>query len=263
MKTGITHFILPELSPIEFMKAAANAGYDSVELSLAGKGELTLHSTPEQLQGIRETAKTLGLEISSMGHYRSGGNLLDSGKVQAQGIADTKAGLHIAKTLGMTCTLHTLGNLSADLYYEDAWNNAVTSLKELAVTCEETGVDIAIEFVWNGFLFSPLEMRRLFEEVGSDRIGFYFDPGNMAVFHYPQHWVRALGKHTKRVHVKDWQGKALKGGWTPLLQGEVDYPAVMRELRAIGFDGALTSEVSTDLASLEETAQAIEEIKTM
>lgn len=263
MKTGLSHFIFPKLSTSAFMNTAAKAGYDSVELSLASEGELTPQTTPAQLKAIVDNARDLKLELSSMGHLRSAGNLLQSGDSQKQAIQDTQTGLHIASALGIGCTLHTLGRLSPDLYYEDAWNNAIVSLKKLAKTCEETNVDIAIEFVWNGFLFSPLEMRRLIEETGSSRIGFYFDPGNMAVFQYPQHWVRALGKHVKRVHVKDWRGKALKGGWTALLQGEVDFPAVMKELHAIGFNQALTSEVSPDLATLEETAQSIEKIKTM
>jgi len=117
--------------------------------------------------------------------------------------------------------------------------------------------------VWNGFAFSPLEMRRLLEEVGSARIGFYFDPGNMAVFQRPEHWVRILGQHIRMVHLKDWKGSALNGGWPALLKGDVDFPAVMRELRTIGYDGPLISEVSLDEASLEETCNSIKAIMNM
>src|SRR5205085_11547615 len=100
------------------------------------------------------------------------------------------------------CTLHTLGRLRADLYYDDAYRNAVDSLRQLAPAAAELGVSIAIEFVWNGFLFSPLEMRRFLDEIASPYIGFYFDPGNMAVFQFPHHWVRIVGRHIKMVHLK-------------------------------------------------------------
>jgi hexulose-6-phosphate isomerase len=153
--------------------------------------------------------------------------------------------------------------LRAELYYEDAYRNAVANLKKLAPVCAETGVALAVEFVWSGFLFSPLEMRRLLDEVASEHIGFYFDPGNMAVFQFPQHWVRACAPHIKMVHMKDWKGRALKGEWTPLLEGEVDFPVVMKELHAAGYDGPLVSEVSTDLASLEDTAAKIKQIAAM
>ena len=119
---------------------------------------------------------------------------------------------------------------------------------------------IAVEFVWNGFLFSPVEMRRFMDEVGSDRVGFYFDPGNMAVFQFPQHWVRAIGDHLKMAHMKDWRGGAQNGDWTPLLEGEVDFAAVVRELRAIGYDGPMISETPPDMASLDATAEAIRRI---
>jgi hexulose-6-phosphate isomerase len=96
--------------------------------------------------------------------------------------------------------------------------------------------------------------------VGSDHIGFYFDPGNMAVFHFPQHWVRITGKHLKMMHLKDWKGNALNGGWTSLLEGNVDFAAVNKELRAIGYDGPMISEVAPSLASIEDTAKAIRKI---
>jgi hexulose-6-phosphate isomerase len=136
----------------------------------------------------------------------------------------------------------------------------VQALQQIAETAEHLKVTLAVEFVWNGFLFSPLEMKHFLDEVGSAAIGFYFDPGNMAVFQYPHHWVRIVGKHIKMVHLKDWKGRALNGGWTPLLEGEVDYAAMNRELRAIGYDGPMISEVPPKLASFQETADAIRKI---
>lgn len=86
------------------------------------------------------------------------------------------------------------------------------------------------------FLFSPLEMRRLLDDVGSPAIGFYFDPGNMAVFQYPHHWVKILEKHIKMVHMKDWKGNALNGRWPALLQGNIEFDRVMEQLRHGSFD---------------------------
>jgi sugar phosphate isomerase/epimerase len=65
------------------------------------------------------------------------------------------------------------------------------------------------------------------------------------------------------VHMKDWKGKALSGGWTPLLEGEIDFPAVLRELRAIGYDGPMISEVSPATAAPHVTAQSIRQILAM
>jgi sugar phosphate isomerase/epimerase len=45
-----------------------------------------------------------------------------------------------------------------------------------------------------------------------------------------------------------------------LLGGAVDYVAMNRELRALGYDGPMISEVPADLASFADTAVAIRQI---
>ncbi|MBX3010000.1 MAG: sugar phosphate isomerase/epimerase [Caldilineaceae bacterium] len=260
MQVGVSHIIASELLLADFFAQAAQADYEVVELCLRRQGELTLATSAAQQAQIIEAAAAQGLTVVSLTHSHCTGNLLDSGEAQATSIRETIAGLQVAAAMGVHCTLHTLGSLRPDLYYDDAYRNGVQSLQQIAEAAEQLGVALAVEFVWNGFLFSPLEMKHFLDEVGSSAIGFYFDPGNMAVFQYPHQWVRIVGKHIKLVHVKDWRGRALNGGWTPLLAGEVDYVAMNRELRAIGYDGPMISEVPPSLASFADTAAAIRQI---
>ena len=260
MQIGVSQLILGNLPCEAFFNEAAQAGYEVVEICLRREGELTLDSDEAATRGIVDQAAAAGVKIISMTMNHCTGNLLDSGEPQQRSIDETIAGLRVAASMGIANTLHTLGSLRPDLYYDEAYRNAIAALNVIAPHAEELGVTLAVEFVWNGFLFSPVEMKAFLDEVASDRVGFYFDPGNMAVFQYPHHWVHALGGRVKMVHLKDWRGRALNGGWTPLLEGEVDFAAVMRELRAIGYDGALISEVEPALASLETTAQAIRKI---
>jgi hexulose-6-phosphate isomerase len=260
MKVGVSQLILPQLPVREFAQQAADAGYEVVELNLSREGEVSPHQSDDALRQLAEDARGIGVEPVSMVHSHCTGNLLDSGDAQRMGIEQTCRGLQAAAAMGIGCTLHTLGRFNAELYYDAAYENAVNSLKEIARTAEEVDVTLAVEQVWNGFLFSPLEMKRFLDEIGSERIGFYFDPGNMAVFHFPQHWVKIVGSHVKMMHLKDWQGNALSGGWTPLLEGKVDFAAVNRELRAIGYNGPMISEVETSQATLAETAAAIRKI---
>lgn len=260
MRVGISHLIVPEMPLAEFFAQSAATGYEVAELCLRKQGELTLETTPEQLAQIVAAANMQRIKLISLTHSHCTGNLLDSGEAQETSIRQTEEGLRRAAAMGIGCTLHTLGSLRPDLYYDDAYRNGVQSLKRIAETAEALNVSLAVEFVWNGFLFSPLEMKLFLDEIGSPWIGFYFDPGNMAVFQSPHHWVRIVGKHIKMVHLKDWKGRALNGGWTPLLAGEVDYIAMNRELRAIGYDGPMISEVPPDMASFADTAEAIQKI---
>lgn len=263
MQVGVSHLILPQLSVLEFASQAAAAGYEVVELFMSREGDITPQTSDAGLRELAAAVRAAGVEPVSMVHTHTTGNLLDSGAAQRTSIEETKRGLQAAAAMGIGCTLHTLGSFSSELYYDVAYENAVAALKEIAITAQEVGVTLAVEQVWNGFLFSPLEMRRFLDEVDSERIGFYFDPGNMAVFHQPHHWVKIVGPRVKMVHLKDWQGNALNGGWTPLLEGKIDFAAVNRELRAIDYDGPLISEVDVSQATLAETAEAIRKIITL
>jgi len=263
MKVGISHLI-DGGKPLDiFFAEAADAGYESVELCVRREGEVTPHTSSEKLKAIRKSAINKGLTIDSVCHSHCTGNLLARGESQKKAIEETIAGLQISSELGAYCTLHTLGGLSPDLYYDEAYKNGIESLKTLAPVAEKLKVAIAVEFVWNGFLFSPIEMRQFLGEVGSDAVGFYFDPGNMAVFQYPQHWARILGHFIKMVHMKDWKGNALNGDWPDLLEGEVNFPVVMRELAASGYNGPLISEVPPGLAPISVTAESIRKIMKM
>ena len=57
-------------------------------------------------------------------------------------------------------------------------------LAALGPYADAANVNLAIEYVWNKFLLSPLEAKRFAEEVGSAYIGVYFDveqPGRVRV----------------------------------------------------------------------------------
>ena len=260
MQTGISQIVSGGMSTPEFLAQSAEAGYEVVELCMSRDGDLNPQTTGPALEDISRLASDLGLALVSLTHSHCTGNLLDSGPAQRTSIGETFQGLETAAALGIRCTLHTLGRFSADLYYDDAYRNGVAALKELASTAEELDVRIAIEFVWNGFLFSPMEMRRFLDDIGSTHVGFYFDPGNMAVYQFPHHWVRIVGDKTFMVHLKDWKGGPLNGEWTALTEGEVDFAAMNRELRAIGYDGPMISEVEPHLAPMDQTAEAIRRI---
>ena len=265
MKIGITECAMWDTNPTldQFMRLAGTTGFEVVELIVRPQGELTTSSSQRDLRRIRQSAEAAKLRIFSLALLNLTATPLDNGDARLAAVEQIRGGLRLARELGAGSVLLTLGRLRPDLYYDDAYANGVKSLKELVPTAESCGVDIAVEFVWNGFLFSPLEMARVLDDVGSPRVGFYFDPGNMAVFQFPHHWVRILGRRIMLVHLKDWRGTALAGGWTGLLEGSVDFAAVMRELRAIGYDGPLTAEVETYLAPLDRTIAAVRQIMSL
>ena len=265
MKVGITELVLSSQPIPEFFKNIKEAGYESAELAIrADKAPLTYSSPDSAFDEAIKISRDLNISIDSITISNSGSSNLVMPLADAkQAMDETIWALEKGAKMGATAALHTLGRFTPELYYEDAYNNALANLKALKPVCEKLKIALAVEFIWSGFLFSPLEMRGLLDAVGSDYVGFYFDSGNMAIYHYPQHWVRALGHHVKRVHVKDWTGGPVNGVWKPLLGGSVNFPAVMAELRKTGYNGPLVSEVDTNLASLKETADSIRKIIAM
>lgn len=265
MNVGLSWIITPrEWSFAETARQSKAAGYDSVEVVIRDDWDLTLDSSEAEAARLAGICRDEGLELASLcPSVRSAPKdvMTNDASVRAQSLDTIKRCLTLTKAMDIDTMLLTLGGLPPELFYNEAYANALQSLQKLAPFAEDLGVNVAIEYVWNKFLLSPLEFARFCDEVGSPRVGLFFDTGNMVIQGYPEHWVRLCGKHLMKVHFKDFKRRGAQ--WPPLLEGDVDFPAVMRELRRIGYDDALLSEVSTGVASLEDTAKAIRRIMTM
>jgi len=267
MKVGLSGIITPrEWNFTELVQQALATGYECIEVVPREGSDLTLDTPERDVQAMARLARGKGIEVTSL--CGSGGkpsNLMTSDEsLRHASIETAKAMLRTAKAFGADTILHTIGGRpSADLCYNVAYANALRSLQELAPFAEEIGVNIGVEYVWNGFLTSPMEMEQFLGQVGSPRVGFYFDPGNMRIFHLSEHWARICGPHIKKVHAKDFSWENHIVAWPPLLQGQVNFPAVMKELRVAGYDGPLISEVPASIAPLEETAESIRKIIAM
>ncbi len=265
MQTGITDLVIPaDWNFAKTIEAVTAAGYETIELVLRDSGYFSVDTSESECKALKEQALTAGLRPVSVcsGIRERPRDLMTHDKEAREVSIDAyKICIRGAKAVGAETLLVVLGALTPDLYYDEAYENAVAGMRELAPYAEDMGVKLAIEYVWNKFLLSPIEFARFCDDVGSPNVGFYFDPGNMAIFGYPEHWVRICGRHLMAVHVKDFKREGYQ--WTPLLEGDVDFVAVMRELRAIGFDGPLVSEVDLSIASLEDTAATIRYIMEM
>ena len=68
---------------------------------------------------------------------------------------------------------------------------------------EDLNVDLCMENVWNGFFYSPIELRDFVDSFDSDRLGIYLDIGNLIGYQqYPPHWVELLNSRIKEFKLK-------------------------------------------------------------
>jgi len=169
--------------------------------------------------------------------------------VRAQGLEGLQAALRAAKAYGATTVLLVPAVVKKDVSYQDAYQRSQDEIRRALPLAAELGIKIALENVWNHFLLSPLEMARYIDELDSAWIGAYFDVGNIVTYGWPEHWIRTLGRRVFKVDVKefsrrmrDQEGNA-RGFNVELLEGDCDWPAVMRAFRDIQFAGWFTAEI--------------------
>jgi hexulose-6-phosphate isomerase len=235
------------------MKLAKQAGFEGIELALNESGPMSLESDAGEIVGYREMAEKEGMEISSLatGLYWSYSLTSGSEEIRQKAASIVKKQLEAAELLGVDTILVVPGAVGVDFIpgceivdYDVAYERAFAAIKELSALAEQKKVAIGLENVWNKFLLSPLEMRNFIDDIHSEYVGAYLDVGNVIYTGYPEQWIKILGKRIKKVHLKDYRrdvGSA--AGFVDLLAGDVNYPAVMEELRKIGYDSYLTAEM--------------------
>lgn len=237
----------------ECITIAKKAGFDGIELSLNESGELGLQSTEKEVREIQAQLADADLEIAGLatGLYWDYPMTSENPALREKAVDVCKKQLELAAQFGVDTILVIPGAVGVDFIpgsevvdYERAYERALESISKLVPFAESAGVSIGIENVWNKFLLSPLELRSFIDEIGSSYVGSYFDVGNALQNGYPEQWVRILGNHIKKVHFKDYRRQAGGlHGFVDLLAGDVNYPAVMDALNAIGYDNYVTAEM--------------------
>lgn len=262
MKKGISIWSFAETDLKKCFELAKDAGFDGVELALAEDGPVSLTSTKEDMLAIKKMATDMGLELYSVasGLYWAYNYTSENAENREKAKEITKKQLQVAAWLGCDTILVVPGAVNVAFEeggeivdYDVAYDRALSALKELAPVAEELKVSIAVENVWNKFLLSPLEMRDFIDKVNSPYVGSYFDVGNVVYCGYPEHWIKILGSRIKKVHFKDYR-KNVGGldGFVDLLAGNVDYKAVMEQLKKIGYDNWVTGEMLPPYAQYPE-----------
>ena len=249
MLKGINQWCYPEDTSLEdVFRYSKEAGFDAVELNLYQPGGigLTLDTSAKEAETIGKLADLYGLQLRSLSTGLLWEAPLSSNdeSTKERGRAIVKKQLELANIMGMDTVLVVPGIVDEKTSYQDCYQNSQAELRLLLEVAEQLGVHIGVENVWNKFLLSPLEMKRYIKELHSDYAGVYFDAGNVLQFGYPEQWIQILGKHIRKVHVKDFKRSVGNiTGFVPLLAGDVNWKAVLTALHEIGYHDTVTAEI--------------------
>ena len=260
MKIGITQLLLGNMSLDDILGLCLDAGYEAIELTFGEGTELDIDMSPSEIARIGEKCAVAGIEISStIANYGEGGNLLSlDPNQQEKRIRSVNRSLEIAGILEVDTILLHPGQLTVEGTYQAVWDNLRDILKGLAPVAASNGAAIGLENVWSKFLLSSKETREFIDAVGSDWIGVYLDTANMMAYGFPEHWIRELGTRIKCVHFKDFRRGEHQ--FVNLLDGNTDWPTVMREFRTIGYDRYVIHEVGGDRAAQIDIAKRMRRI---
>ena len=255
MKKGINLWSLnwpsltKELSNKELATKIKEIGYDGVELVFDDKYFDPTKKSREEVKEFADNFALQGLEIPSVAtgvfwKYNLGSN---DESIRKKGIEYGKAGIRMANATGAKSILVVPAVASPEIPYEKVYENSVRSIKELGSYAKDFGVTVAIENVWNKFLYSPMEFKRFIQDVGLENVKVYLDVANLMAIAYPENWIHTLKGMISNVHAKDFDVNVGNiTGFRHLLKGSVDWKKIAKLLREAGFNGFLMLECSPE-----------------
>ena len=258
MKKSINLWALPypdKMTLKECLQLCRDAGFDGVELNYALEGDLSPEASEDHVREVGETARKIGLEVSGLCSF-----LFWPYSLTHQDPERRRRGLELAgKMIRCAWLLKTPNLLVVPGAVYVPWlkddppvppevcdRRAREAVRRLIPEAEKAGVYLNIENIFaNGFLHSPQEMIEFVDSFKSQRVRVHFDTGNIMQYHFPEHWIPLLGKRIQNVHLKEYSKKVNEfnlNAFRPLLDGTIDWPAVIEAFDKVGYRGYLTFE---------------------
>ena len=248
---GICSVIFPKEMPrAECFVKAKSAGFDAMELAIGA--DLALDATRDDVRRLADTAHKAGIQIATLWVseplHQNPLNSPDA-SVRARGVDAIRKAIAIAGDLNCGALLLyavRLGNgARLEVGSQDTWDRYSAELAKVVPDAEKARILLNPENVWNKFLLSPLEMRAFVDQFHNPWVGAHFDTGNVMLYGYPEDWILTLGSRIKRVHIKDFKlaARGEPAKFVDLLQGDVNWKAVMAALVKIGYNGFLSPEI--------------------
>lgn len=194
--------------------------------------------------GMTVTAFWCGWEGPQVWDFYDGPNTLGLLPVtyRALRLKNLLDGADFAKKLGVTDVISHMGFLPENPN-DPEFAALASALRYLADHLKQNGQYLLFETGQE----TPTAMLRMFEQIGMDNLGVNLDPANLIMYgkSNPVDALDVFGKYVRGVHAKDGRyptnGHNL-GPEVPLGQGKVNFPALIRRLHELGYDGSFTIE---------------------
>ena len=247
-------------------------GFDALELSVSSEGVINTKTSKAECEIIRKKIEDSGVFVDSIATGMSWGVSPTSNdkSIREKSIRLHQDALKVSNYLDCKALLFVPGvvksPISTDIVrYDRALDRLREAINQMLPIAEDLNVDLCMENVWNGFFYSPIELRDFVDSFDSDRLGVYLDIGNLIGYQqYPPHWVELLNSRIKRVQIKDFQENF---DWTGSFSfcdigaGDVPWKETIAALNAIQYKSTIIAEMLPwDETILSRTSAAMDQL---
>ena len=247
-------------------------GFDALELSVSSEGVINTNSSKAECEMIRKRIDDSGVFVDSIATGMSWGvsPTSDDESIRKKSISLHQDALKVASYLDCKALLFVPGVVKSPISpeivrYDRALDRLREAINQMLPIAEDLNVDLCMENVWNGFFYSPIELRDFVDSFDSDRLGVYLDIGNLIGYQqHPPHWVELLNSRIKRVQIKDFQENF---DWTGSFSfcdigaGDVPWKETMEALKTIEYKSTIIAEMLPwDETILSRTSAAMDQL---
>ena len=171
-----------------------------------------------------------------------------------QAIAETERALHLGRRIPFRTFIIHLGRPRTDGVRGGTNRDAARrSIDALATVAEPLGIDLALEVIPND-LSRTTSLIELADEVESRNVGICLDLGHTRLEGDVVDAIETASGHLVAVHAHDNRGRS-DDHLVPF-DGVIDWPSALTAVQKVGYDGALTFELSTRGSTKEMLARA-------
>ena len=232
-----------ELSIVERLQMAAEAGFDGVDFDQAGE------FTPEE---ARTAVRRSGVFVHNAINHAHWSKRLTSASEEerSEGRANIEHCIRVSHAAGGSGVLIVLGRAS-DGPADEIEERARQEIKKMLPLAASLGQMILVENVWNQMMYdhdgSPDQgaerFIRFVDSFHSPWVGMYYDVGNHWKYAQPAEWIRAFGHRCVKLDVKGFSRATGKFVEITGEDDDIPWDQVRKALDDIGFAGWATAEV--------------------
>lgn len=226
---------------LEKFQNAQKAGFEGIELNVPNA------PVKEAMAAAQETGLTIDGSVCNS-HWQIRHSDPDPA-IRKQALDDLLKGIRETHAAGGSTILLVAGH-GKDGTPEEVWKRSYENIRQALPLAARLGITIAIENVWNSFLYehdgpadqTADELARYIDAFNSPFIGVQFDIGNHWKYGDPAQWIRTLGKRIVKLDLKGFSREHNK--FTHIGAGDIDFTSVRQALVDINFYGWCAAEVA-------------------